>query len=179
MRLALTKTLHLLNCYLLSVPFDLQVHQTVCVSPISDTKRSLDWLFTVPTFSLQLTGNASDPGESEDRTARMRSKDCHLMGLTWLLSKNRTAYIHIASNVLRAIMMSPDGSNPQSCTLGSDGLPLAVDSVEVSGFSSFQFALGSTIKLLLVSLFVLYYCLMIDLWLGKSLDGLVLIHLQP
>ncbi|OWM62631.1 uncharacterized GPI-anchored protein At4g28100 [Punica granatum] len=108
----------------------------------------------------RLTQNTSDPSKSEDRTVKMQNKDCHLMGLTWLLSKNRTAYIHTVSNVLRAIMMSPNGSNPQSCTLSSDGLPLAVDSTEISGSPS-QFALQSSINILVLPLFVLYYRLVI------------------
>ena len=57
------------------------------------------------------------------------------MGLTWLLAKNRTAYIHTVTSVLRAKMMSKDGSDPRSCTLNSDGMPLAVDSTEISGSS--------------------------------------------
>lgn len=65
----------------------------------------------------------------------MHNKDCQLMGLTWLLAKNRTAYIHTVSAVLRAMMMNVGGSNPQSCTLNSDGMPLAVDSSEISSNS--------------------------------------------
>ncbi|KAJ4834423.1 hypothetical protein Tsubulata_049373 [Turnera subulata] len=75
------------------------------------------------------TSNAS---KWEDRTTKMHNKDCQLMGLTWLLAKNRTAYIHTVSAVLRAMMMSNDGSDPRSCTLNSDGMPLAVDSTEIS-----------------------------------------------
>ncbi|EEF29257.1 uncharacterized GPI-anchored protein At4g28100 [Ricinus communis] len=73
--------------------------------------------------------------KSDDRTTKMHNKDCQLMGLTWLLATNRTAYIHTVSAVLRAMMMNVDSSNPQSCTLGSDGMPLAVDSSEISNNS--------------------------------------------
>ncbi|KAJ9162492.1 hypothetical protein P3X46_022259 [Hevea brasiliensis] len=73
--------------------------------------------------------------KSEDRTTKMHNKDCQLMGLTWLLAKNRTAYIHTVSAVLRAMMMNADGSNPQSCTINSDGIPLAVGSSEISSNS--------------------------------------------
>lgn len=66
----------------------------------------------------------------------MNNKDCQLMGLTWLLAKNQTAYIHTVSEVFRATMMSKDGSDPRSCALNSDGMPLAVDSSEISGHSS-------------------------------------------
>lgn len=58
------------------------------------------------------------------------------MGLTWLLAKNRKAYIHTVSAVIRAMMMSPDGSDPKSCTLSSDGMPLAVDSADIYNQSS-------------------------------------------
>ncbi|KAA8542805.1 hypothetical protein F0562_023957 [Nyssa sinensis] len=76
-------------------------------------------------FNGEKTGNST---VSEDRTSKMHNRDCELMGLTWLLAKNRSAYIHTVSAVLRAIMMSKDGSDLQSCSLNSDGMPLAVDS---------------------------------------------------
>lgn len=78
------------------------------------------------------TLNSSKP---ENRTTKMHHKECQLMGLTWLLAKNRTAYIRTVTSVLRAKMMSEDGSDPRSCTLNSDGMPLAVDSAEISGCS--------------------------------------------
>ncbi|KAA8541332.1 hypothetical protein F0562_025295 [Nyssa sinensis] len=74
--------------------------------------------------------------KSDDRKSKMNNRNCELMGLTWLLAKNRSAYIHTVSAVLRAIMMSTDGSDPESCTLNSDGLPLAVDSSEINDQSS-------------------------------------------
>lgn len=79
-------------------------------------------------------GNTSKIGD--DRERKMRSRDCELMGITWLLNKNRNAYIHTVSSVLRALMMSTDGRDPQSCTLNSDGMPLAVDSSEINDQSS-------------------------------------------
>ncbi|KAK6921403.1 SPARK domain [Dillenia turbinata] len=81
----------------------------------------------------QKIGNSS---RSDDRTTKMHNRDCELMGLTWLLAKNRTAYIHTVTAVLRALMMSKDGSDPQSCTLGSDGMPFAVDSNEINSQSA-------------------------------------------
>ncbi|KAG5041806.1 hypothetical protein AAZX31_05G229400 [Glycine max] len=83
-----------------------------------------------------LRKNSSNSSKSEDRTTKIHNKDCELMGLTWLLAKNRTAYIHTVSGVLRALMLSTEGSDPQSCTLNSDGMPLAVDSSEMSDESS-------------------------------------------
>ncbi|KAL2342358.1 hypothetical protein Fmac_003643 [Flemingia macrophylla] len=83
-----------------------------------------------------LRNKSSKSSKSEDRTTKIHNKDCELMGLTWLLAKNRTAYIHTVSGVLRALMLSTEGSDPQSCTLNSDGMPLAVDSSEMSDQSS-------------------------------------------
>ncbi|GMI75433.1 hypothetical protein like AT3G18050 [Hibiscus trionum] len=80
--------------------------------------------------------NTLNSSKAEERTTKMRNKDCQLMGLTWLLAKNRTAYIRTVSAVLRAMMMSKDGSSPSSCTLNSDGMPLPVDSSEIFDQSS-------------------------------------------
>ncbi|CAI0400586.1 unnamed protein product [Linum tenue] len=83
--------------------------------------------------------NASN--KTEERSTKMRNKDCQLMGLTWLLAKNRTAYIQTVSAVLRAIMTnnydSGNGmdSQPHSCALNRDGMPLAVDSSEIENSS--------------------------------------------
>ncbi|CAI9753600.1 unnamed protein product [Fraxinus pennsylvanica] len=74
---------------------------------------------------------------SDERTSKMQNRDCELMGLTWLLNKNRTAYIHTVSAVLRALMTSTlDASDPQLCFLNSDGMPLAVDSSEINDQNS-------------------------------------------
>ncbi|XP_010549074.1 PREDICTED: uncharacterized GPI-anchored protein At4g28100 [Tarenaya hassleriana] len=84
--------------------------------------------------------SASNPSkEDETRTAKMHNKDCELMGLTWLLAKNRKAYIGTVTSVLRAIMLnggSDTSAGPRSCALSSDGMPLAVDSSEFSDHSS-------------------------------------------
>ncbi|CAN4098283.1 unnamed protein product [Withania somnifera] len=73
---------------------------------------------------------------TNDRNSKLRSRGCQMMGLTWLLNKNTSGYIHTVSAVLRALMMSEDDSDPQSCMLNSDGLPLAVDSSEINDQSS-------------------------------------------
>ncbi|KAF8037811.1 hypothetical protein BT93_B0606 [Corymbia citriodora subsp. variegata] len=98
----------------------------------------------------QLNKNTSDSSNpEEDRTTKMHNKDCRLMGLTWLLAKNRTAYIHTVSAVLRALMMAEgSSSDPQSCSLNSDGMPLAVDSSEISDSSSVR-ALPSLVSFLI------------------------------
>ncbi|KAL5815501.1 hypothetical protein ACOSQ3_026276 [Xanthoceras sorbifolium] len=105
------------------------------------------------TLSL-LNKKTSNSSKSQDRTTKMHKKDCQLMGLTWLLAKNRTAYIHTVSAVIRAMMMSTDGSDPQSCTLSSDGMPLAVDSSDIYNQSS-AIILPVPIYLPVVSVFLL------------------------
>ncbi|KAL2321139.1 hypothetical protein Fmac_030108 [Flemingia macrophylla] len=83
-----------------------------------------------------LNKKTSNSSKAEDRTTKIHNKACEIMGLTWLLAKNRTAYMHTVSAVLRALMLNTDGSYPQSCSLNSDGMPLAVDSSEISYHSS-------------------------------------------
>ncbi|XP_062117984.1 uncharacterized GPI-anchored protein At4g28100 [Humulus lupulus] len=96
--------------------------------------------------------------KSDDRTTKMHNKDCELMGLTWLLAKNRTAYMHTVSAVLRAIMMSSDGSDyPRRCPLTSDGMPLAVDSSEISDQSS-STKLGGALPISLFIAFISLLC---------------------
>ncbi|KAI3743860.1 hypothetical protein L1987_56927 [Smallanthus sonchifolius] len=77
--------------------------------------------------------------KSVERSSKMHNEDCELMGLTWLLAKNRSAYIHTVSGVLRATMM-----NTESCT---EGLPLAVDSSEIDASYSSSSSSSSTVFL--------------------------------
>ncbi|XP_008800404.2 uncharacterized GPI-anchored protein At4g28100-like [Phoenix dactylifera] len=80
----------------------------------------------------KLKGHGS--GGSGDRTTRIFGRDCQLMGLTWLLAKNRTAYIPTVSAVLRAVLYSVhppsrDGDANYKCSLDQENMPLAVDSL--------------------------------------------------
>lgn len=68
-----------------------------------------------------------------DRTSRMYIRDCELMGLTWLLGKNKTSYIPTVSAVLRAIMYS---SNHSECSPDKENMPLAVDSIQLDDQSA-------------------------------------------
>nr|XP_043613107.1 uncharacterized GPI-anchored protein At4g28100 [Erigeron canadensis] len=95
--------------------------------------------------------------KSEERTSKMQNEDCELMGLTWLLAKNRSAYIHTVSAVLRAKMMSTDGNSiPDSCPLNSDGLPLAVDSSEINDSSSSSILYNLPLTLSIFSLLIFH-----------------------
>ncbi|GAB4860990.1 hypothetical protein Ancab_036150 [Ancistrocladus abbreviatus] len=99
-------------------------------------------------------GEIGSSGKPEDRrTTKMHSRECELMGLTWLLAKNRTAYIDTVTAVFRALMMSGEGSDPRSCSLNSDGMPLAVDSTEISSQSSAATTLPPLFSLFLLLVF--------------------------
>ncbi|PHU24572.1 hypothetical protein BC332_09679 [Capsicum chinense] len=100
-------------------------------------------------------GRVGNKSRSDDRTKKMRSRDCQLMGLTWLLNKNRSGYIHTVSSVLRALMLTEGSSDPQSCTLNSDGMPLAVDSSEINDEST-AFAIQRSLYPYLLPLVLLY-----------------------
>ncbi|WVZ66332.1 hypothetical protein U9M48_015571 [Paspalum notatum var. saurae] len=89
--------------------------------------------------SLQkLKGNVSrEVSGGGDRARRMLGRDCQLMGLTWLLAKNKTAYIPTVSAVLRAMLYtahptesgSGSGAAPR-CSPDQENMPLAVDSLQ-------------------------------------------------
>lgn len=61
----------------------------------------------------------------------MFARDCQLMGLTWLLARNKTAYIPTVSAVLRAIMYSAHPPRENTCSPDQENMPLAVDSIQV------------------------------------------------
>ncbi|KAJ4870420.1 Uncharacterized protein Rs2_47976 [Raphanus sativus] len=102
-------------------------------STLGSCNKCLNSLYKLNPKKTSATRNPST--EDRNRTTKMHNKDCVLMGLTWLLSKNRTAYFHTVTSVLRAIMVNQNGE-PRSCSLGGDGMPLAVDSSEFSNDSS-------------------------------------------
>ena len=90
---------------------------------------------------MQLKGNVSSEVSGGDRARRMLGRDCQLMGLTWLLAKNKTAYIPTVSAVLRAMLYaahpteSGSGSGSGSgavprCSPDQENMPLAVDSLQ-------------------------------------------------
>ncbi|CAN7117686.1 unnamed protein product [Brassica rapa subsp. narinosa] len=129
------------------------------LSHLSSCNKCLNSLYKLNPKKTSGTRNQSK--EDRSRTTKMHNKDCVLMGLTWLLAKNRTAYFHSVTSVLRAVMLSQNGE-PRSCALGGDGMPLAVDSSEFSNDSSsallkypyhlVHFILYSVITLLLLGL---------------------------
>ena len=102
----------------------------------------------------QVKGNVSHEATGGDRARRMLGLDCQLMGLTWLLAKNKTAYIPTVSAVLRAMLYSAHptesaggGSHsriaggsgsaaPPRCSPDQENMPLAVDSLQFEHASS-------------------------------------------
>jgi len=87
---------------------------------------------------VQLKGNVSREvsGAGGDSARRMLGRDCQLMGLTWLLAKNKTAYIPTVSAVLRAMLYtahpteSGSGGAAPRCSPDQENMPLAVDSLQ-------------------------------------------------
>ncbi|KAF3775718.1 putative GPI-anchored protein [Nymphaea thermarum] len=67
--------------------------------------------------------------DGNDRASKMFSRDCQLMSLTWLLAKNKTAYIPTVSAVLRAVMYSTH-PHQSKCSPDQENMPLAVDSLQ-------------------------------------------------
>ncbi|KAJ9560660.1 hypothetical protein OSB04_005820 [Centaurea solstitialis] len=83
-------------------------------------------LFTLYTFS-NLKGEGKNGTKKGDRRSELMSRDCQLMGLTWLLAKNKTAYIPTVSAILRALMYS---AHPARCSPDQANMPLAVNSLQ-------------------------------------------------
>ncbi|CAL9203065.1 unnamed protein product [Musa hybrid cultivar] len=96
------------------------------------------------------SSNLSIPGKA---AAAAHERECQLMGLTWLLSKNRTLFLPTATSVLEALMAAEDadGSHPASCSLSLDEVPLAVRSHQIHGHGgSFAVPPSSLFYLLLL-----------------------------
>ncbi|XP_065027431.1 uncharacterized GPI-anchored protein At4g28100-like [Musa acuminata AAA Group] len=104
-----------------------------------------------------------DANGSDKKATPAHDRECQLMGVTWLLSKNRTLFLPATTSVLRVLMAADGagGSDPTSCSLSIDDMPLAVGSDQIGGHGGcstvgslplFQLSL-----LTLVLLFALYH----------------------
>ncbi|KAK4484865.1 hypothetical protein RD792_007465 [Penstemon davidsonii] len=80
--------------------------------------------------------NGTKQVQQEDRASKMLRRDCQLMGLTWLLARNKTAYIPTVSAVLRAIMYSAHPPHESTCSPDQENMPLAVDSLQFEKYDS-------------------------------------------
>lgn len=85
--------------------------------------------------ALQKVKGARDTSTTE-RATKMFNRDCQLMGLTWLLARNKTAYIPTVSAVLRAIMYSAHPPHDSKCSPDQENMPLAVDSLQLDNTQS-------------------------------------------
>ncbi|XP_076930655.1 putative GPI-anchored protein At4g28100 [Bidens hawaiensis] len=80
--------------------------------------------------SLQkLNGEGKNGTGKDDQRSKMMKLDCQLMGLTWLLARNKTAYIPTVSAVMRALMYSAP-THESKCSPDQENMPLAVDSLQ-------------------------------------------------
>ncbi|KAG4967658.1 hypothetical protein AAZX31_12G100700 [Glycine max] len=79
--------------------------------------------------ALQKVKGYKNETKGSDRVKKMFNRDCQLMGLTWLLAKNKTAYIPTVSAVLRAMMYSAH-PHESKCSPDQENMPLAVDSLQ-------------------------------------------------
>ncbi|KAK9664163.1 hypothetical protein RND81_14G023200 [Saponaria officinalis] len=95
------------------------------------------------------------------RASKMFKKDCQLMGLTWLLARNKTTYIPTVSAVLRAMMYSAH-PHESKCSPDQENMPLAVDSLQFQKDSSDSSSrplisfLSSFLSLLLLTISLLF-----------------------
>ncbi|GKU96594.1 hypothetical protein SLE2022_051010 [Rubroshorea leprosula] len=74
--------------------------------------------------------NGTADWSTTERANKMFNLDCQLMGLTWLLARNKTEYIPTVSAVLRAIMYSAHPPHESKCSPDQENMPLAVDSLQ-------------------------------------------------
>lgn len=96
-----------------------------------------------------------------DRASKMLSRDCQLMGLTWLLARNKTAYIPTVSAVLRAIMYSAH-PHEAKCSPDQENMPLAVDSLQFEKTQSSSSALAVVFTFPVLPLIVLVTLCILD-----------------
>ncbi|GKV11381.1 hypothetical protein SLEP1_g22644 [Rubroshorea leprosula] len=74
--------------------------------------------------------NGTEDQSTSERARKMFNRDCQLMGLTWLLARNKREHIPTVSAVLRAIMYSAHPQHESKCSPDQENMPLAVDSLQ-------------------------------------------------
>ncbi|KAF3792524.1 putative GPI-anchored protein [Nymphaea thermarum] len=123
---------------LVAAPAALQLEKDCVRSGVAGCSKCLKSL-----YKLNGKGNSTarvpraDEEEGGRRKGKMQRRECEMMGLTWLLAQNKTAYVPTVAAVLRAFMandaagIDDDAPGPRSCSVDKDGMPLAVDSSEL------------------------------------------------
>lgn len=81
-------------------------------------------------------GDKNGTKNLDGRASKMFKRDCQLMGLTWLLARNKTVYIPTVSAVLRAVIYSAHPPHQSKCSPDQENMPLAVDSLQFGKASS-------------------------------------------
>ncbi|CAL9100737.1 unnamed protein product, partial [Musa textilis] len=108
-----------------------------CARPgFSGCTRCLRTLNQVSFSSPHLSSLADSLNSRSDKKATpAHDRECQLMGVTWLLSKNRTLFLPATTSVLRVLMAADVAgrSDPTSCSLSLDDMPLAVGSDQIGG----------------------------------------------
>ncbi|KAI3728692.1 hypothetical protein L6452_17333 [Arctium lappa] len=97
--------------------------------------------------------------EGGDRASKILTRDCQLMGLTWLLARNKTAYIPTVSAVLRAVMYSAHPPHESKCSPDQENMPLAVDSLQFE--KSEACASRAAFLLMTILPLLLWFCLIL------------------
>lgn len=142
----------------------------------SREERSLTCIVCMVSTCDQVKGNVSREVAGGDRARRMLGLDCQLMGLTWLLAKNKTVYIPTVSAVLRAMLYTAhptesgghskisggSGSAPPRCSPDQENMPLAVDSLQFEHAGSTS---SAAVLLRGSLLFLALYCFVWDAFL--------------
>ncbi|XP_042383052.1 uncharacterized GPI-anchored protein At4g28100-like [Zingiber officinale] len=114
--------------------------------------------------SLGKLKGVNDGDGDDDRAERILERDCQLMGLTWLLARNRTAYIPTVSAVLRALLYSvhpPQDGSSYKCSRDQAHMPLAVDSLQFQSLSSSSAATTTISRHSTISFFLLLTTLLL------------------
>jgi hypothetical protein len=113
--------------------------------------------------NVQLKVHKKDGDKESDRERKMYNRDCQLMALTWLLGKNKTAYIPTVSAVLRAIMYSAHPHDIK-CSPDQENMPLAVDSIKFIHKSSSHAPSSPFIKLFWAIIMIGSQIILVSLW---------------
>ncbi|KAH9288860.1 hypothetical protein KI387_032977, partial [Taxus chinensis] len=73
----------------------------------------------------------TEVNEISDITSKIYSWDCKLMGITWLLAKNKVVYIPIVSEEFQALMYNGLPHHATTCSVEWQKMPLLVDSSQL------------------------------------------------
>ncbi|CAL9059181.1 unnamed protein product [Musa banksii] len=128
---------------------------TRCLRTLNQVSFSSPHLSSLPDSLNSFNSQGAKATPAHDR-------ECQLMGVTWLLSKNRTLFLPATTSVLRVLMAADGagGSDPTSCSLSLYDMPLAVGSDQIGGHGGCS-TVGSLplfqLSLLTLVVFALYH----------------------